>query len=233
MDPDQDVQKQDAEQTPSRTDPDLVTTLRELGDEYGALGVALAAADMTDVRVLVQCLIHEQAEEQTTLDADLCGAADPWNGLHRCTRPEGHLGVHVSTSAAGIHLTWGHQLTHQLICGAVDPVSGRRRCIRPQHHPGVHSDENGAVWNRGLNRATDFGPSTVQKEDETRQPPQEPLLGLATTEELMRELIVRFTAKFTIHDVIGGVEKALVLAEMLGSLSSTEREYRTVDKRQS
>jgi hypothetical protein len=62
----------------------------------------------------------------------------------------------------------------------------------------------------------------------------EPLLGLATTEDLMRELISRF--KMVQYDpdtnMLGlhvAVERALVLAEMLGGLSASEREYRTVD----
>lgn len=55
---------------------------------------------------------------------------------------------------------------------------------------------------------------------------QEPLLGLATTEELFREIIARFAmlARYP-----GPVERALVLAEMLGGLSAEDREYRTVD----
>jgi hypothetical protein len=53
----------------------------------------------------------------------------------------------------------------------------------------------------------------------------EPLLGLATTEELIRELIARFTVPIpTLMDV----ERALMMAEMLGGLSPDERNYRTV-----
>jgi hypothetical protein len=53
----------------------------------------------------------------------------------------------------------------------------------------------------------------------------EPLLGLATTEELFREIIVRFTVPPTFQ----GTNNALVLAEMLGGLGALDREYRTVD----
>lgn len=49
-----------------------------------------------------------------------------------------------------------------------------------------------------------------------------PLLGLATTEELFRELIARFSTQLMI-------DKALKLAEMLGELYAIDREYRTVD----
>jgi hypothetical protein len=51
-------------------------------------------------------------------------------------------------------------------------------------------------------------------------------LGLATTEELFREIIARFAM---LNRYPGPVERALVLAEMLGGLSATDREYRTVD----
>lgn len=57
-----------------------------------------------------------------------------------------------------------------------------------------------------------------------------PQLGLATTEELFREVI----ARLTINDYSAvqhqlDVDRALVLAEMLGGLCAVEREYRTVD----
>ena len=61
-------------------------------------------------------------------------------------------------------------------------------------------------------------------------PGETPNLGLATTEELFRELIARNRV-----NVIGepaavlSIERALQLAEMLGGLNATEREYRTVD----
>jgi hypothetical protein len=58
-----------------------------------------------------------------------------------------------------------------------------------------------------------------------------PLLGLATTEELLREVIVRFTIIYR-NDPINherNVERALVLAEMVGGLSAFDREYRTAD----
>ncbi len=56
-------------------------------------------------------------------------------------------------------------------------------------------------------------------------------LGLATTEEMMRELICRFTISTSPHDLERPtkVSRALTLAEMLGSMSSYEREYRTVN----
>jgi len=60
---------------------------------------------------------------------------------------------------------------------------------------------------------------------------QEPHLGWATSEDMMRELICRF--KMTQYtdgiESFVAVERALVLAEMLGSMSAPEREYRTVD----
>jgi hypothetical protein len=65
-------------------------------------------------------------------------------------------------------------------------------------------------------------------------PPREddgPRLGLATTEELYRELICRHRMEGGPHDSPGramGMNRALVLAEQLGGLSSTDREYRTV-----
>ena len=51
-------------------------------------------------------------------------------------------------------------------------------------------------------------------------------LGLATTEDLLRELISRFTAP---NPTFSGIRRALVLAEMLGTLSANESEYRPVD----
>ena len=48
-------------------------------------------------------------------------------------------------------------------------------------------------------------------------------LGLATTEEIFRELIARFqNSAWTVPD-------ALKLAEMLGGLQAQDRDYRTVD----
>lgn len=52
-----------------------------------------------------------------------------------------------------------------------------------------------------------------------------PLLGLATTEEMFREIIARFTTP-----TAGSVGRALLLAEMLGGLDANTREYRTVDQ---
>ncbi len=56
-------------------------------------------------------------------------------------------------------------------------------------------------------------------------------LGLASTEEMFRELISRFTVHHphsseTQH---ASTNRALVLAEMLGGLDAITREYRTVD----
>jgi hypothetical protein len=53
-------------------------------------------------------------------------------------------------------------------------------------------------------------------------------LGLATTEEMMRELICRFK-HVSEANINLNIERALVLAEMLGSMGATEREYRPVD----
>jgi len=58
-------------------------------------------------------------------------------------------------------------------------------------------------------------------------------LGLATNEELMRELICRFRMNTYVqgstetHQM--SVDRALALAEMLGGMSAPDREYRTVD----
>jgi hypothetical protein len=41
------------------TDPRLIKALRDLGDSYGPLGVALAAADLTDANVLITILSGE------------------------------------------------------------------------------------------------------------------------------------------------------------------------------
>jgi hypothetical protein len=48
-------------------------------------------------------------------------------------------------------------------------------------------------------------------------------LGLASTEELFREIIVRFT----MINSYPATERAVVLAEMLGRLDAETREYRT------
>ena len=52
----------------------------------------------------------------------------------------------------------------------------------------------------------------------------EPYLGLATTEQMFRELIARCRAL-----PIFTFDRAITLAEMLGGMSASEREYRTVD----
>jgi hypothetical protein len=59
----------------------------------------------------------------------------------------------------------------------------------------------------------------------------EAMLGLASTEQLIRELITRFTvhhphSQETQH---ASTQRALMLAEMLGGLDAPTREYRTVD----
>jgi hypothetical protein len=53
-----------------------------------------------------------------------------------------------------------------------------------------------------------------------------PLLGLATTEELFREVIARFTTTWLTS---ANVQRAVILGEMLGGLGATEREYRTAE----
>jgi hypothetical protein len=45
-------------------DPRLIAKLRELGDSYGPMGVALAAADLTDVDVLFLLLHQEPSDAQ-------------------------------------------------------------------------------------------------------------------------------------------------------------------------
>lgn len=52
----------------------------------------------------------------------------------------------------------------------------------------------------------------------------EPNLGCATTEELFRELIARCGSQNVL-----AFTRAIVLAEMLGSLDAQERDYRTID----
>lgn len=78
--------------------------------------------------------------------------------------------------------------------------------------------------------------SVHERSDDCDGPSAEPLLGLATTQQLMRELIVRFTMTQYVNqasgvrpDVARAVDRALVLAEMLGGMNGPEREYRTVD----
>ncbi len=58
-----------------------------------------------------------------------------------------------------------------------------------------------------------------------------PNLGLATTEEMFRELICRFSISYK-HDDVGNsrnINRALVLSEMLGGMNATEKEYSTVN----
>jgi hypothetical protein len=62
----------------------------------------------------------------------------------------------------------------------------------------------------------------------------EPLLGLATTEQMMREIITRFRMTQYEDSVsvssYAAIDRALVLAEMLGGMGAPEREYRTVEQ---
>jgi hypothetical protein len=62
----------------------------------------------------------------------------------------------------------------------------------------------------------------------------EALLGLATNEDMLRELICRFKmTQYSPHGtntaVHRAVDRALVLSEMLGGMDAPEREYRTID----
>lgn len=57
------------------------------------------------------------------------------------------------------------------------------------------------------------------------RPPQ-PNLGLASTEMLFRELIARLV---TPTPTLRGVQRALVLAEMLGNLDAQDGEYQTIE----
>lgn len=58
----------------------------------------------------------------------------------------------------------------------------------------------------------------------------EAYLGLASTEDLFRELICRFkmTQYTSVSVETDDIDRALVLAEMLGGLDAPTREYRTV-----
>jgi hypothetical protein len=60
------------------------------------------------------------------------------------------------------------------------------------------------------------------------EPLDEPRLGLATTEQLLREVIARL---FVVPGAPGDVWDALILAEMIGRMTANTREYRTVDDR--
>ena len=63
------------------------------------------------------------------------------------------------------------------------------------------------------------------------QTQDEALLGLASNEDLFRELICRFKLAGAMSNVssLMNVERAVALAEMLGGMDAGEREYRTVD----
>jgi hypothetical protein len=56
-------------------------------------------------------------------------------------------------------------------------------------------------------------------------------LGCATNEDMLRELICRFKMEAMPGNIssLMNIERALTLAEMLGSMGALEREYRTVD----
>jgi hypothetical protein len=60
---------------------------------------------------------------------------------------------------------------------------------------------------------------------------EQALLGLASTEQLLRELICRFTVHHphSQETQYAATQRALTLAEMLGGLDAPTREYRTVD----
>jgi hypothetical protein len=61
---------------------------------------------------------------------------------------------------------------------------------------------------------------------------EEAQLGLASTEQMLRELICRFKITATCQPSVSSlmeVEWALTLAEMLGQMDAPTREYRTVD----
>lgn len=57
----------------------------------------------------------------------------------------------------------------------------------------------------------------------------EPYLGLATNEMLFRELISRLGSWEAASAYYTNIDRVVKLAEMLGSMSASEREYRTVD----
>jgi len=71
----------------------------------------------------------------------------------------------------------------------------------------------------------------VTKDVEVAVNPQEPYLGLATTEELFRELIARFSMSYDrmAMDALENVARVAKLAEMLGGLSGPDKEYKTVN----
>jgi len=63
-----------------------------------------------------------------------------------------------------------------------------------------------------------------------RSEPEQANMGLASTEELFRELIARFSFQYTTE--IGefkNIERVAKLSEMLGELSYMQKEYRTID----
>jgi hypothetical protein len=62
------------------TDPKLIERLRELADPYGALGVASAAAKLTDPAALVHTIVRDGVDAEAVIAAALRGdraARDP------------------------------------------------------------------------------------------------------------------------------------------------------------
>jgi hypothetical protein len=80
------------------------------------------------------------------------------------------------------------------------------------------------VWSL-TNREVLAGATVAVVGEPTSTEPTDPLLGLASSEQLIRELIARWTIPAT----YSGTQRALMLAEILGGLDPADREYRTVD----
>lgn len=60
---------------------------------------------------------------------------------------------------------------------------------------------------------------------------EEANLGLATTEELVNELIARFTINYIgSPEQLLAMDRIVILAKFLGGLTALEKEYRTVDQ---
>jgi hypothetical protein len=79
--------------------------------------------------------------------------------------------------------------------------------------------EDRVVLERSLAYVTNERDTMLREADSAR-------LGLATTEEMIRELICRFK----VDQTFSSVERALVLAEMLGGMGAPDREYATVPR---
>ena len=79
----------------------------------------------------------------------------------------------------------------------------------------------------------EFGPSGVAEAACLMAGIDEALLGLATNEDLLRELICRFKMEQyvpgSMETVHLSIDRALILSELLGGLDGPMREYRTVD----